>query len=33
MNALELKARVRAGEVFRDGLPVMTEEDREKVAA
>jgi len=33
VNAPELMARVRDGEVFKDGLPVMTTGDQEKVAA
>ena len=33
LNAPELMTRVWAGEVFKDGLPVMTEGDQEKVAA
>ncbi|GAB4255574.1 MAG: hypothetical protein Kow00122_13800 [Thermoleophilia bacterium] len=33
VNAPELMARVRAGEVFKDGLPVTSKGDQEKVAA
>lgn len=33
LNAPELMARVRQGEVFKDGLPVMTKGAEEKVAA
>ena len=33
LNAPELVARVWAGEVFVDGLPIMTKADQEKVAA
>ena len=33
LNAPELSGRVWAGEMFVDGLPVMTKQDQEKVAA
>ena len=33
VNAPELMGRVRAGEVFKDGLPVASKGDQEKVAA